>query len=135
MSEQINSVDFWVDELTKDIDPDHFGFHKRVIPYRDDEKISKYGSWMWNNGYNVGLYNLQTKVNTYCIPQWISVKDRLPENVRDVVVCDECGNVFSAYYTTDRWQYAFTIKPCIPKVAYWMPLPEPPESEGVDGIN
>lgn len=69
MSEQINNVDFWVDELTHDINPEHFNHHENFIPYMHDEKISSFGNWMWNNGYNVGLVNLQTKVNTYCVSQ------------------------------------------------------------------
>lgn len=68
MSEQINSVDFWVEELTHDINPEHFNHHENFISYMHDEKISSFGNWMWNNGYNVGLVNLQTKVNTYCVP-------------------------------------------------------------------
>lgn len=74
MNEQINNVDFWVDELTKDTDPEHFGFHENFISYMYDKKIYGFGNWMWNNGHNVGLFNLQTKVNTYCVPQWISHK-------------------------------------------------------------
>ena len=68
MSEFEKSVDFWVDELTHDINPEHFNHHENFIPYMHDEKISSFGDWMWNNGYNVGLANLQTKVNTYCVP-------------------------------------------------------------------
>ena len=63
MSEQINSVDFWVEELTKDTS--NFDINNA---YHD---VSGYGQWMWDCGYNAGLVNLQTKVNTYCIPQWM----------------------------------------------------------------
>lgn len=79
MSEQINSVDFWAEKLIKDTNPDHFDFHEKFIPYMNDKKFSGFGNWMFNNGHNVGLYNLRTKVNTYCVPQWVSVKNRLPE--------------------------------------------------------
>lgn len=64
MGEQINSVDFWVEELTKDISDFNIS-----DAYLD---VSGYGQWMWDNGYNAGLVNLQTKVNTYCVPQWTS---------------------------------------------------------------
>ena len=79
MNEQINSVDFWVDELTHDINPEHFNHHENFIPYMHDEKISSFGNWMWNNGYNVGLANLQTKINTYCAPQWTLHETPKPE--------------------------------------------------------
>lgn len=51
---RMNSVDFWVEELTHDINPEHFNHHENFIPYMHDEKISSFGNWMWNNGYNVG---------------------------------------------------------------------------------
>jgi hypothetical protein len=127
MSKCEKSVDFWVDELTHDINPEHFNHNENFIPYMHDEKISSFGDWMWNNGYNVGLYNLQTKINTYCVPQWISVKDRLPEKHgwyltahkktyptdSGIKICFFCHG----YFTTDK------------EVTHWRPLPEYPESE------
>ena len=121
------SVDFWVEELTHDINPEHFNHNENFIPYMHDEKISSFGNWMWNNGYNVGLANLQTKVNTYCAPQWISVKDRLPEPNTLVLVYSKQGkyiNLKTDYITCNgKWFYSFLV-------THWMPLPEPPESEG-----
>lgn len=128
MGEQINSVDFWVEELTHDINPEHFNHNENFIPYMHDEKISSFGDWMWNNGYNVGLYNLQTKINTYCAPQWISVKDRLPETIDDVIVCNEYGTVYSAWYNNNNmWVYALTDVIITCKITHWMPMPKPPK--------
>lgn len=145
MSECENSVDFWVDELTHDINPEHFNHHENFIPYMHDDKISSFGNWMWNNGYNVGLANLQAKVNTYCVPQWISVKDRLPEKDGTYLTCNKNGDYVvwgfdtenesfgyvdyeydEMYSKLDVWQEV--------KVTHWMPFPEPPESEVVDGV-
>jgi hypothetical protein len=62
---------------------------------------------------------------------WISVKDRLPDDVKDVIVCDEFGLVYPAYYYTfdGCWMYSFAAERCEHKITHWMPLPEPPESE------
>ena len=70
MSEREKSVDFWVEELTKDTDPEHFDSYFDIFHYSIN--MRSYGQWMWNRGYNAGLVNLQTKVNTYCVPQWVS---------------------------------------------------------------
>ena len=135
MSECEKSVDFWVKELTHDINPEHFNHNENFISYMYDEKIRSFGDWMWNNGYNVGLANLQTKVNTYCVPQWISVKDRLPEEEQKVlcVTCDEEIVIAEfSHFSYDfgrlgEWHY-WGIRP--PEfVTHWMPLPTLPESE------
>ena len=125
MSKQINNVDFWVDELTKDTNPDHFNFHENFIRYMDAEKISSFGNWMFNNGYNVGLYNLQTKVNSYCVPQWISVKDRLPEKYKEVLVYSAKYGV-QEDWITDTPYYWHNYGEL---VTHWMPKPmlEPPK--------
>ena len=66
-----------------------------------------------------------------CVPQWISVKDRLPEGCETVLICNANKKfVASGYYSPveKRWNQIgnrfllFTI-------THWMPLPEPPKSE------
>lgn len=51
-------------------------------------------------------------------PQWISVKDRLPEDNTNVLVTDGL-NVFRSKV----WEKFFDMGP----VTHWMPLPEQPE--------
>jgi hypothetical protein len=75
---------------------------------------------------------LKQSIESEPVNDWINVKDRLPENLNDVIACDVRGNVFSAYYfsLTYEWQYAFTTaEPCEYEITHWRPLPEPPESE------
>ena len=57
------------------------------------------------------------------IPQWISVKDRLPENSNIVLVCVD--NIVSAGYVQIGWMLGefFENK----HVTHWMPFPEPPK--------
>lgn len=66
--------------------------------------------------------------------QWISVEDRLPEVYRNeygelipFLVCVKGGNYpFRALYNGKLWGDGWAEI----KVAYWMPLPEPPETGG-----
>ena len=127
MSECKKSVDFWVEELTKGTDPEYFGLSIDDVyctPYK-----RSYGAWMWNCGYNAGLVNLQTKVNTYCIPQWISVKDRMPEKHGWYLVARK-----KTYSTDSGMQVCFfchgrfMVDKKI-KITHWRLLPEYPESE------
>ena len=55
---------------------------------------------------------------------WISVKDKLPEPLEDVLVCHTCGKVTCSYklYAGD-WSLESLYGP----VTHWMPLPEPPK--------
>jgi hypothetical protein len=65
---------------------------------------------------------------------WISVKDRLPENTGYVLAwCEEEGAI-SAYYWKEKdcWQslIASLQRTIVLDVTHWMPLPDPPkESE------
>lgn len=70
--------------------------------------------------------------------EWISVKDRLPEDERDVLAYygfDKGNGVlgmrfigvlsYFAYDTNPHWQHEHTGL----RVTHWMPLPEPPKGE------
>ena len=63
------------------------------------------------------------------VQEWISVDDRLPENIanRVLVVCERSNGVFYAHYEKPFWINLETDKPFISTVTHWMPLPEPPE--------
>lgn len=70
------------------------------------------------------------------VQEWISVKDRLPEDSNDgfadaVLVTD--GFVqHMAYFVGGEWRFAESgeIKePIWYRITHWMPLPEPPEGE------
>ena len=69
--------------------------------------------------------------NGVTVQEWISVDDRLPENIanRVLVVCERSNGVFYAHYEKPFWINLETDKPFISTVTHWIPLPEPPKGE------
>jgi len=68
--------------------------------------------------------------------RWISVEDRLPENMDSVITYrEESGSVFPAIYLNEKFQAPDTFKRGFSElggvVTHWQPLPEPPK--GVEG--
>ena len=62
---------------------------------------------------------------------WISVEERVPEDVRDYLVVTDEGNIHKAVFTGDFWYNSDTTNKIRDgEVTHWMPLPEPPEVEG-----
>ena len=64
-------------------------------------------------------------------PHWISVKDRLPSHETMVIVYSELCGIGLAFIDNrdEKW-----CGDCHDEdVLYWMPLPEPPEVEDVQG--
>ena len=76
--------------------------------------------------------------NGVTVQKWISVDDRLPENIanRVLVVCERSNGVFYAHYEKQFWINLETDKPFISTVTHWMLLPELPkganDAESVD---
>ena len=64
-------------------------------------------------------------------PDWIPVTERLPEDYEQVLTCDERGNIH-LFRHLRQFIYPFGIRPEDPRYfmpKWWMPLPQPPESE------
>lgn len=62
--------------------------------------------------------------------QWISVKDRLPEEFENVIAANKRGKAYDidkAWWNGYRWDRCG--KGSYRNVTHWMPLPEPPEEE------
>ena len=61
-------------------------------------------------------------------PQWISVKDRLPED-NDIVLIVFQGSVVSVAFYEGDWRHPLYPQTALVSVTHWMPLPEPPKEE------
>lgn len=78
--------------------------------------------------------------NAQSANQWVSVKDRLPEPEKEVLVWYRYtwGAGFTAYrFGISRWYSNIKrwYEGCLPKdieVLYWQPLPEPPKAGDTD---
>lgn len=53
--------------------------------------------------------------------EWVSVKDRLPEDDAQVLACTKHGKSFSAHCEKGKWRVSHSVK-----ITHWMPLPTPP---------
>lgn len=69
-------------------------------------------------------------------PRWISVEERLPEDIdEEVLVCTEdyginvLGFVTVATYGSGGWLECWERKTYLTDVTHWMPLPTPPKEE------
>ena len=59
---------------------------------------------------------------------WISCDDRLPEHLKNVLVCTKKGVVIEAYYDEENKEWTITNSESrITNITHWQPLPEPPE--------
>jgi hypothetical protein len=67
--------------------------------------------------------------NGVTVQEWISVKDRLPENEKCVLVYSQDGGVAEGKYNArfNEWvQFRWNVTE-LKNVTHWMPLPEPPK--------
>jgi hypothetical protein len=59
---------------------------------------------------------------------WISVKDRLPDNATDVFVCTRGGYRSVRWWNESRHGWRPELEEGL-EVTHWQPLPEPPKEE------
>ena len=59
------------------------------------------------------------------VQEWISVKDRLPEQGEEAICIAADGDMMIGKYTEWGWMF-----PCyFEDLTHWMPLPQPPKGE------
>ena len=97
--------------------------------YVSDEQISVHG-----NSNDIILNNMIAKFAALQQPQWISVKDRLPDEFRKVIVIVNRLNYESNYTDICHMQKAKWMDDGFPVnvITNWMPLPiQPINTEGI----
>lgn len=83
----------------------------------------KYDGEMWvvGQGYIMDAPSV-------AVPEWVSVKERMPEPDKEVLVCTQSKNgsrnVDKGYVLGGRWVHRGTAE-----VTHWMPLPQPPKED------
>ena len=80
-----------------------------------------------------GVYIVIEAAPAVSVPQWINVKDRLPEAGENPVLagCEQFNMVFMAWYQrkTKRWELPSGIS-C--EVTHWMPTSSLPRMDGAE---
>jgi len=82
------------------------------------------GDQAWGGAYGGFLAGYRAAA-----PQWISVKDRLPERGDFVLVNTEFGRITVAKKGWESWVFNDFYKTSYERISYvthWMPLPKPP---------
>ena len=64
--------------------------------------------------------------NGVTVQEWISVKDRLPEENTTVIVATDNGIVFQCLYAYDGWNLWEGNEV---NITHWQPMPQPPKGE------
>ena len=63
------------------------------------------------------------------VPQWISVKDRLPDDNDRVIAFRPYEAEVSAYRYCVKWGWSLKTSMSYNGITHWMPLPHPPKGE------
>jgi hypothetical protein len=96
------------------------------IAYEYGEKFD--GVEISKNDINIAWYDGYQAA----APQWISVKDRLPDRNEPCLVNTEWRGVVVAQYGWESWVFDEGQGYCEKALSYaphWMPLPQPPKEE------
>ena len=70
--------------------------------------------------------------NGVTVQEWVSVKDRLPEDDGDVLAYSSIGEesrIYPACYSNGVWFDCVFNAPATDTTTHWMPLPKPPKGE------
>ena len=68
-------------------------------------------------------------VHPECVPRWIPVTERLPDDGQRVLAYDKVEyGIIAAIYSAGTWyDQILDTTVCPIYITHWMPLPEPPE--------
>lgn len=84
-----------------------------------------YGVDTMYHGVDANALSDHLIANGVTVQEWISVKDRLPEDSANVLVCHKNGLVTTNAWLGANWWFKNERNP----ITHWMPLPNPPKGE------
>lgn len=85
-------------------------------------------------GFNVGqIEEALRAVPAVSVPQWISVKDRPPEDNDRVIAFRPYEAEVSAYRYCVMWGWSLKTSISHSGITHWMPLPAPPKGDADNG--
>ena len=70
--------------------------------------------------------------NDVTVQEWVSVKDKLPEDDSDVLAYSRIGEesrIYPACYSNGVWFDCDFNAPATDTTTHWMPMPNPPKGE------
>lgn len=101
-----------IEEMAEDLIACHTEFYDNAEIYTDYDETAK---GMYAKGYRKQS-------------EWISVKERLPETDKKVLVCYSNGSMdIAKYIRADGFEFWFEETTFRKHITHWMPLPEPPK--------
>lgn len=90
-----------------------------IYPHENVDPLEAVADYLLDNGVTV--------------QKWISISERLPEELKNVLVYTDVGSfVETAHWTGYRWEKTWDFE-VLYGVTHWMPLPEPPKEGNCDG--
>lgn len=86
--------------------------------------------FVYDDWYSNGDIAEKLIANGVTVQEWISVNDRLPENVKEgLLIALRWGEVDIGWCEDGRWGSEFVDEYEDGEVTHWMPLPKPPKGE------
>lgn len=102
--------------------PDNWKDFVKEYSFKDIREVYTNGSWL------IPTFRVEQMMEHFVKPDWVSVKDRLPELYVDVLIFTKGGTIAVdrleriMSWGEDFYNYG-------QNVTHWMHLPTPPESE------
>ena len=113
----LNSRGFWSEKDTSPISPRSLA---DIAKIEELEAIIRGRDELINNAVSSRIAELEN--------QWISVEDKLPDELQSVLSFASYDGVFQSNYRAGNFKKTLVVWEHL-NVTHWMPLPEPPKEQ------
>ena len=82
--------------------------------------------------FHLNMFVMNLLAHGVTVQEWISVKDRLPEDDSDVLAYSSIGEesrIYPACYSNGVWFDCVFNAPATDTTTHWMKMPQPPKGE------